>query len=97
MADDELALRRAAERAAQAKTLIDSVLLNEAFAELRQAYLNKWFTTAAGDTDTRERLWVAQTVLTKVRGHFDTIINDGKIAEAQLADIEAKAQRQKRA
>lgn len=97
LADDELALRKQMERAAQAKALLDDVLLNEAFAELKQAYLDTWMRTEARDTDARERLWVAQTVLTKVKGHLEQMVTNGTVASVQLADIEEKAKRKPRA
>lgn len=97
MADDEFSLRRAADRAAKAKALLDSELLTEAFATLRTEYIRAWEATAPRDQDARERLWTATTVLTKVRGHLNSVIADGKVATVQLADLEAKAKREKRA
>lgn len=97
MADDELSLRRDADRAAKAKALLESDLLAESFATLRAEYIKAWEATSPRDQDARERLWTATTVLTKVRGHLDSVISNGKIAMAQLADLEARAKREKRA
>ena len=93
---DEFTLRREADRAAKANALLSDELLAEAFTTLRAEYIRAWEATAARDQDARERLWTATTVLTKVRGHLETMISDGKIASAQLADLEAKAKREKR-
>lgn len=97
MADDELALRRAMDRAAKAQALVDDEILKEAFTTLRQSYVDAWMATDARDTDGRERLWAATTVLTKVRDHLDRMISDGMVAEAQLRFNEDKARRSKRA
>lgn len=94
---DELALRRSADRAAKAEALLRDELLIEAFAALRQSYLAAWETTALRDTEGRERAWMAVTLLGKVKGHLDTVVMDGKISSVELAEIEAKAKRQRRA
>jgi hypothetical protein len=84
---DEFTLRRDADRAAKAQGLLDNELLAESFTALRAEYIRAWEATAARDQDARERLWVATTVLTKVRGHLETMISDGKVASAQLVEI----------
>ena len=96
MADDEFTLRRQMDRAAKARAILDNEMLAEAFATLRQAYLDAWEATAPRDQDARERFWVATTVLTKVAGHLETVLTDGKIASAQLAMMDAEQERTKR-
>jgi hypothetical protein len=96
MADDELALRRAADRAAKARVILDSDLFNEAWTELEASYIEAWKATSARDTDGRERLWLANTVLHKVKGQFETMLTDGKVAMITLNEIDAEQQRQKR-
>jgi hypothetical protein len=91
---DEFTLRKATDRAAKARVLLDSDLFNEAFAELRQAYIDGWEATAARDQDARERFWTAITVLSRVRGHLETILTDGKIAIAELNEIDARRARE---
>lgn len=94
---DELDLRRQADRAARAKVLLDDTMLTEAFEALRQAYIDGILDSNPKDTDTREKLWLATTVLTKVRGHLEQTISRGTVASAMLADLETKAARAKRA
>jgi len=97
LADDEFSLRRDAARAAQAQRLLDDEMLTEAFATLRQAYIDGILGSKAQETDTRERLWLATTVLTKVRGHLEQTVSNGKVSKALLADLEQQAAREKRA
>jgi hypothetical protein len=97
VADDEFSLRRAADRAAKAKALIENETLAEAFTTLRAEYIKAWEATSPKDQDTRERLWIATTVLTKVRGHLQSVVDGGKVASALLADMEAQAKRKPRA
>lgn len=94
---DEIGLRRDMDRAAKAKALLDDKMLSEAFDTLRQAYVDAILGSAVKDTDTRERLWLATTVLTKVRGHLEQAIATGSVSKAMLADFEEKASRAKRA
>lgn len=97
MADDELSLRRSADRAAKAQALIDSDLFKEAFGTLREGYVNAWIVTDARDDDGRQRCWLAVKNLDRVKEHLERVIGDGKIATAMLDLNEAKAKREKRA
>ena len=82
---DELALRKDAERAAQARALLDSPLFKQAFDTLEADYIRFLLDqTRPGDTDARERMWQAVQILRKVRTHFETAVDDGKVAEAEL-------------
>jgi len=84
---DEIALTRAAERAARAQALLGDELLAEAFETLDREYLKAWRVTAARDTDARERLWQAVQIVAKVRDHLGTVVNNGKLAQRELTDL----------
>ena len=90
---DELALNRAAERAARADALLRDELLQEAFATLERDYVKAWRETAARDTDARERLWQAVQLVAKVRDHLGSVVAGGNLARRELADL---AQRKRR-
>lgn len=96
MADDDLMLRKKAERAAQAQALINSDLFVEAFADLRQGYIDAWLNTDARDEAGRQLAWLAVTNLDRVRKHFESVITSGKIALKTLDMIE-EVRRPKRA
>ena len=92
---DELALNTAIERAARAEALQRDELLAEALAALDRDYLEAWRATHARDTDARERLWQAVQVVAKVRDHLAHVIAGGRLAQRELDDIAAKAERDK--
>ncbi len=90
---DEIALNRAAERAARADVLLRDELLAEAFATLERDYVKAWRETAARDTDARERLWQAVQIVAKVRDHLTSVVNNGKLAERELAALAGRRKR----
>ena len=87
---DETELRRDADRAARAAVLLADVLLDEAFVELRAAYLRKWELTAYADMVTREKIWLAISVMPLVRAHLETVVSSGSIAAKQLSNLDAE-------
>jgi len=83
-------------RAAHAKRLMDDELLKEGFEALEREYLTAWRITAARDTDARERLWQAVQIAGKVRSHLETVLTDGKLAQAELNNLARMDERKKR-
>lgn len=82
---DELALRKDMDRAARAASLLENDMLKEAFAKLESDYMDYWRNQVAlNDVAGRERLWQAVHTLGKVRAHLQSIVNDGKVAKAQI-------------
>lgn len=71
-------------RAARAQSLLKDELLTEAFEKLDDAYFHAWAETAAGQTDARERLWQAWQIIGKVKDHLQRVLDDGKIAQAEV-------------
>jgi predicted metal-dependent hydrolase len=82
MSDDKL--ETAINRGAQAEALLRNELLQEAFAALDAEYIKAWRVTPARDTIAREKLWQAVNVLGKVRDHLAKVVNDGKLAQAEV-------------
>jgi predicted metal-dependent hydrolase len=82
VSDDKL--ETAINRGAQAETLLRNELLQEAFAALDAEYIKAWRVTPARDTIAREKLWQAVNVLGKVRDHLGKVVNDGKLAQAEV-------------
>ena len=80
-------LTRAVTRAAQAKALLENELIAEAFARLDADYLAAWRASAPRDTDARERLWLAIQVAGKVREHLASVVANGRLAQAELAQL----------
>lgn len=93
---DEDTLSQAAAKAARAQSLLGNELLTDAFAALEEAYTQAWRSTTVDDSAGREKLYLAVNIIGKVRDHLTTIVNDGKIAAAQLREIAQTAEREKR-
>jgi hypothetical protein len=87
---DEIALNRAAERAARADALLRDELLTEAFQTLDRDYMTAWRLTGPRDTEARERLWQAVQIVGKVRDHLTNVVNGGKLAHRELAELAGK-------
>ena len=75
-------------RSHQAKQILENKLFQESIDELKKIYsealLDK---TGAKESDTREKLWIAYNVVSKVEQHLKTILETGKLAEKQLEDF----------
>lgn len=93
---DEDKLGRATSRALAAENLLNSDMLKEAFDELERAYIEKWRTSIVDDVTGREKLFLAINVIGKVKQHLQAVVNDGKMAQAQLAELAANEERKKR-
>lgn len=94
MNEDEL--QHATSRASQAADLLKSELLQEAFTRLEDSYTAAWRATTIDQVAAREKLFLAINVAAKVRDHLTTVLNDGKLAQAQISEIVQAAERRKR-
>lgn len=93
MEDDKLA--KATARAVQAEGLLKSDMLTEAFKTLEEQYTQIWRETSHDNVIGREKLYLAINVIGKVREHLETVVNDGKMAQAELAQFAKDAERKK--
>jgi hypothetical protein len=82
MIDDKLETAIAC--GARATELLESDLMKDIFTRLEADYIAGWRNTSAGDTDARERLWLAVQVIGVVRDHLIIVANNGKLARAEL-------------
>lgn len=85
-----------AARGMQAKSLLENSLLSESFDKLEQSYIAAWRTTNVSDVTGREKLFLAINVIGKVKDHLQSIVNNGTLAEAELAAIAKTEQRKTR-
>lgn len=83
-------LQTALQRGGQAEGLLKSELLNLTFDYLEAEYIKAWRIMPAKDTDGREKLWLAVNVIGKVRDHLQTVLNNGKMAKADIDRLTAK-------
>jgi hypothetical protein len=80
----EGALRKDIDRAHRAESLLNDDLIKEAFETLSRDYRTAWLATGARDTDARERLWIATTIVNAVKSHLENVIRGGVLAKAEL-------------
>jgi hypothetical protein len=85
MSDDRI--HEARNRAAFAKDLVENEMFNEAFDKLKEAYIGAMLATHPTDTRALQAFQQAAVSLDKIKGHFIAVINNGKLAEAELANL----------
>lgn len=92
--DEEQKAIKDISRANQAQQLIDHPLLKEAFEKLEAEIMTRWRDTGTAEPETykRERLWLAVNLLGKIKDGLRSVIENGKVAKATLAQIEGKRQ-----
>jgi hypothetical protein len=91
MDDTKLAIDQS--RALRAQSLMDDDLLREAFATLEADYIAAWKLTPARDGDGRERLWQAVQIVARVKDHLGCVIENGKLANAELRELAERPKR----
>lgn len=89
-------LSQAAAKAARAQSLLGNELLTEAFEALESAYMAAWRATTIDDVSGREKLFLAINVVGKVQNHLTSVVNNGKLAAAELKQLAETAERRKR-
>lgn len=92
---DEGPLHTRQQRAQQAKELLSHPLLKEAFNGIRQTYLEAAMSVGHTDDIGRFRVVQAALVVDRVKGHLQHWIEDGKLAEAELRELQRGNDRKK--
>jgi hypothetical protein len=82
--------REAITRAAKAEALLRNELLQEGFDYLETQFIDAWRNSEVTDNDSRERLYQLLKNLEALKGYFNTVIEDGKMANAQLEQVKAQ-------
>jgi hypothetical protein len=73
-------------QANKAKQLFEEPLLKESFEKLKKLYSESLFNTGATETETREKLWLAYNIVSKVEQNLLEMIDTGKLASKQMED-----------
>jgi len=94
MSDDKL--HDASVRASRAQQLLDDELIQECFKTLEDSYTSAWRATTINDVSAREKLFLAINIVGKVRDHLINIVQNGKLAQAELQQLIDTAERKKR-
>jgi len=92
---DEHKLLRDNSRSVEARALLDNALFNEALASIERDLIEAWKITPPRDTDGRERCWTAIQQLGRLKGYFESALNDGKLAAHQLKELAESAERKR--
>ena len=68
----------------RAQVLLNDPLLKQAFEDLLETYRQEIFNTNFADDEKRRSLWMAFNMLEKIRGHLQSIMESGKLAQKDL-------------
>ena len=68
----------------RAQVLLNDPLLKQAFEDLLETYRQEIFNTNFADDEKRRSLWMAFNMLEKIRGHLQSIMESGKLAQQDL-------------
>jgi hypothetical protein len=68
----------------RAQVLLNDPLLKQAFEDLLETYKQEIFYTSFADDEKRRSLWMAYNMVDKIRGHLQSIIESGKLAQKDL-------------
>ena len=93
---DEFKLQRDVDQASRADRLLNDDLLKKAFAELKDQYTKTLLNTTEDQGAARERMYLAYRVVGEVERHLTNIVNNGKVAKAELDQLAQIAERKKR-
>ncbi len=86
-------LQKEVSQANKVNQLFENPLLKESFDKLRKLYSETLFNTGAKDNETREKLWLAYQVVSKVEQNLLEILDTGKLAAKQLEDFRTSIKR----
>ena len=93
---DEGKAREKQARAEQAEALLRNNLFNEAFEYLDAQFLDAWLQSGVADVENRERIYQLTQSLATLKGDFQSVVEDGKLAQVQLDDFKRRVSINKR-
>lgn len=88
--------REQMERGEKAASLLRNELLNEAFEALEADFIQAWKVSSVEDSQNRERLYMLCQNLSALRGYLEGVITSGKLAKAQLDELQNRQKFEKR-
>ena len=83
---EQAKLQQEVSQSNKASELLNDPLLKESFNKLKNLYSTSLLNTGANENDTREKLWLAYNVVSKVEQNLLEILDTGKLASKQLED-----------
>jgi hypothetical protein len=88
--------REAVLRAEKAEALLRNELLTEAFDYLERQFIQAWKSSGIGEAEDRERIYQLSQNLEALKGYFQTVISDGKMAQSQIDEVKRRSTFNKR-
>jgi len=79
--------RQRQDRAAKAEALLRNELFIEAFEYLDEQFVEAWRTSSIDDEEAREKIFHLMQALGAVKGYFQSVVEDGKMAQVQLDEF----------
>jgi hypothetical protein len=89
-------VRGSMERGEKAAALLRNELLQEAFSQLETDFIQAWKASSVEDSQNRERLYMLCQNLSALRGYLEGVVTDGKLAKAQLDELQNRVKFEKR-
>lgn len=93
--DDQTKLNQEITQANKAKLLFENPIFKNSFDQLRKLYQDSLFNTGVNENETREKLWLAYNIVSKVEQNLFEILDTGKLASKQLEDYRNSIKKQK--
>ncbi len=84
---DETKLHRDKERGAQAEAFMRSEIVRDAFKTMEQQYVQAWAGSQVHDQEARENFYRAIQQLGDFKHHFESVLTNGRLAEAELTAL----------
>jgi hypothetical protein len=78
----------AVSRGQRARAILDDPLVDEAFAAIERECLAEWRRAPARDVEGRERLWLMLKMAERLKAHFVSLVDSGKLAAERVAQLE---------
>lgn len=88
--------RDAVLRAEKAEALLRNELLTEAFDYLERQFIQAWKSSGIGEAEDRERIYQLSQNLEALKGYFQTVVSDGKMAQSQIDEVKRRSTFNKR-
>jgi hypothetical protein len=88
--------RDAVLRAEKAEALLRNELLTDAFDYLERQFIQAWRSSGIGEAEDRERIYQLSQNLEALKGYFQTVISDGKMAQSQIDEVKRRSTFNKR-
>ena len=83
-------------KAEKAEALLRNEILIESFEYLETQFTAAWKQSALSDKEARENLYMLCQNLAALKGYIESVVEDGKLANAALKELQNRQQFEKR-